>query len=291
MTPLRRAALEASPCPPTVLASLLRAIEINDHIDLDAPVPATVSLDYPVEHLIAGFQLSRQLWRSGVERSALIDLADRVRGGGPIDDGARRWMKEVRARFKHLRFAFYLYSGGHRSPPMLSMVTLIMGELQDALRVKGSSDVRRRAVQLRLLLAAPLWRRLEREVDRLVPSDGAGFRRFTLDQIDSLRPLLATPTVTAHAFHAGRKVVSRQVSFHDDMRTLYGGAEHAAMARWLATLNGLMGAAHDDLVARHAAGGFDYARERFTLTTEIRDRLDALITLYRGTSSSEPPSS
>lgn len=290
MTVLRRAALEAAPYPPVVLAALVAAIEVNDLIDLDAPPPVSVRVDNSAERLIAGFRLSRQLWREGVDRAALIALADRVRRDGALDDDARAWMKQVRARFKHLRFAFYLYTDAHRSPAMLSLVTLILGELQDALRVKGAREVRRRALQLRLLLAGPLWRRLEREIDRLAASDAASFRRFTHDQIASLRPLLASPTVTAHGFHLGRKVVSRQVSFHDDMRVLYGEADHIATARWLATLNGLMGAAHDDLVAGHASGGFDYRRERFALPDDIRHRLHALIALYRGTSSSDPPS-
>lgn len=290
MTALRRAALDASPYPSAVIEALVRAIDVNDRIDPDAPPPARIAVDCPAERLVEGFRLSRQLWREGVDRHTLIALTDRVRAGGSLDEDARRALKQVRARFKHLRFAFYLYARAHRSPAMLSLVTLILGELQDALRVKGSRDVRRRALQLRLLLAAPLWRRLHGEADRLVPSDAAGFGRFTLGQIASLRPLLAAPTVTAHAFHAGRKVVSRQVSFHDDMRVLYGGVEHIGMARWLATLNGLMGAAHDDLVARHAAGAFDYPRERFALSDDIRHRLNVLITLYRGTSSSDPAS-
>ena len=62
------------------------------------------------------------------------------------------------------------------------------------------------------------------------------------------------------------------------------------MARWLATLNGLMGQAHDDLVARNAAGAFRYRRDTFKLPDEIRARLDALVALYLGTSSSKPSS-
>ena len=119
-----------------------------------------------------------------------------------------------------------------------------------------------------------------------MPSDAGGFRRFTLSEIGSLRPLLAAPMTGAHAFHAARKVVSRQVSFHDDMRTLHPSAEHRAMARWLATLNGLMGQLHDDLVARDAAGAFSYARDSFALPHNIRARLEALAGLYLDTSNS-----
>ena len=288
MTLLHRAALHARPFAPEVLAALIEAIDINDVVDLDAPLPRSVRLDVDPERLIEGFRLSRQLWREGFDAPAVAALAVRFRRGDARPDDAHRF-KLIRARFKHLRFAFFLYADAHRSPPLLSLVTLEMGELQDAVRVRPGA-VPRRAAALRVLLAAPVRLLLARETNRFRPSDAAGFRRFTLAQIASLRPLLAAPAVGAHAFHAARKVVSRQVSFHDDMRVLFGDEEHRVMARWLATLNGLMGKFHDDLVAQDAAGTFHYRRSLFSLPAAIRTRLEALVVLYLGTSSSEPPS-
>lgn len=278
--------LDSRPYPAATLDRLVEAIDVNDLVDRAALRPDAVDLDYSPERFVEGFRLSRQLWQEGFDRDRLVALAADLRRGGTFDENGRAALKAVRARFKHLRFAFFLYSAAHRSPAMLSLVTLIMGELQDAVRVKGHRAIRRRALQLQLMLATPGERLLRHEADRLAPSDAAGFRRFTLAQIASLRPLLTTPTVTAHDFHAARKVVSRQVSFHDDMRTLYDGDEHLVMARWLATLNGLMGQAHDDLVAAHAMGTFDYGRQSFALPGEIGDRIAALIDLYFGTSSS-----
>ena len=290
MTTLRGPALDCDPFAPAVLQSLIAAIEINDLVDRNAMLPRTVTRDHPAERFVEGFRLSRQLWQEGFDRHALLDLAGDLRRGVPLDDDKRRWFKQVRARFKHLRFAFFLYSAEHRAPPMLSLVTLVMGELQDATRVKGARDVRRHATRLQLLLAKPGAQYLSRETNRLTPSVSDGFHRFVNSEIASLRPLLAARESGAHAFHAARKVVSRQVSFHDDMRTLHPSAEHRDMARWLATLNGLMGQAHDDLVERHAAGAFHYGRDAFVLPDEIRARLEALVALYLGTSSSKPSS-
>jgi hypothetical protein len=291
MTPLRRAALEEGAYGAQTLDALVSAIDVNDLIDLQAALPRAVTLDYPPERFIEGFRLSRQLWQLGFDRAGLIALAARLRRGETIDEAQRHWFKQVRARFKHLRFAFFLYSQRHRSPKMLSLVTLVMGELQDAVKVKGPAEVRQQASRLSFLLKAPTWRLLTREADRFVPSDAAGFRRFTLSEVASLQPLLSSPTIGAHAFHAGRKVISRQVSFHDDMRTLYPAEEHQTMARWLATLNGLMGQFHDDLVARNASGKFSYVRDTFALPDDIRGRLGELATLYLGTSSSVPSAS
>ncbi len=291
MTPLPRVALDESAYDAETLDALVAAIDVNDLIDLHAPLPQELALDFPPERFVEGFRLSRQLWQLGFDRAGLIDLAARLRRGETIDEAQRHWFKQVRARFKHLRFAFFLYSQQHRSPKMMSLVTLVMGELQDAVKVKGRAEVRRQASRLYLLLKAPTWRLLTREADRFVPSDAAGFRRFTLSEMASLQPLLSSPAIGAHAFHAGRKVISRQVSFHDDMRTLYPAEEHRAMARWLATLNGLMGQFHDDLVARNASGSFSYARDTFALPDDIRSRLGEIATLYLGTSSSVPSAS
>lgn len=289
MTTLRRANLDARPFAPERIDALVAAIDVNDAVDLDAKLPASITLDHPAERFVDGFRLSRQLWREGFDWRALDAMAARLHGGAALSPDEQRRFKQVRARFKHLRFAFFLYDARHRSAPMLSLVTLVLGELQDAFRVRGPREVRRQALRLRLLLTAPARLLLARETDRLVPSDPAGFRRFTLAEIASLRPLLTRETTGAHAFHAARKVVSRQVSFHDDMRTLHPSPEHRAMARALATLNGLMGKLHDELVARDAAGTFRYAIDDVAMPDDIRDRLAALVELYLGTSSSESP--
>lgn len=283
---LGRAALDAIRFPPATLAALVAAIDVNDHIDPQAALPRHVPPDQPAPHLVEGFALSRQLWQEGFDWRRLRALANRLRRGGTLDEEERRWFKQVRARFKHLRFAFFLYAARHRSPAMLSLVTLVLGELQDAVRVRGPVAVRRHATRLAVLLTPPARRLLAWETDRFAPTSPAGLRAFTRAQVATLPPLLAAPVIGAHAFHAARKVVSRQVSFHDDMRTLHPSPEHVASARGLATINGLMGRFHDELVARDAAGSFDYHRDSFALPPDIRARLEALAVLYRGTSSS-----
>ena len=271
---------------PEQLAALLAAIDVNDKIDHRAELPSAVSLDQPAKHFVAGFRLSRQLWQEGFDWRALNAMAARLRAGESLSAAEQRSFKQIRARFKHLRFAYFLYDARHRSPPILSLVTLVLGELQDAFRVRGGREIWRQATALRLLLTRPVRLLLVRETDHFRPSDPASFRAFTLAEIASLRPLLATAAASAHAFHAGRKVVSRQVSFHDDMRTLHPSAEHREMARALATLNGLMGHLHDELIARDAAGAFSYAQDTFALPDDIRARLQKLVGLYLGTSSS-----
>ena len=286
---MRGAELDPHPFARDRLEALIAAIDINDAIDSGARLPASIGLDYPAERFTQGFRLSRQLWREGFDWRALDAMAACLRRGGVLDRPEQRHFKQIRARFKHLRFAFYLYDARHRSPPVLSLVTLVLGELQDSFRVREPADIRRHAARLRLLLTGPARALLIHETNRFHPSDAPSFRCFTESEIASLPPLLAASTTDAHAFHAARKVVSRRVSFHDDMRTLYPEPEHREMARALATINGLMGKLHDELVARDAAGTFRYARDRFALPDDIRVRLEQLVALYIGTSSSVPP--
>lgn len=290
MSGLRRQDLDARRFPAETLDRLVAAIDVNDRIDLDAPLPAFGPLHHARERSIDGFALSRQLWRERFDAPGLIALATTLRRGETMDETARRWFKQVRAAFKHLRFACFLYSAAHRAPPGLSLVTLELGEVQDAIRVGDMRAVRRHATALRLLLTGPARLLLHRETDRLRPSDADALAAFTRAQVASLRPALAAERVGAHAFHAARKVVSRQVSLHDDMRTLYPDdpqhARHRAAARWLATLNGLMGRLHDELVASHAAGRFDYVRDTLVLPDAIAARLGALVDGHLGTSSS-----
>jgi hypothetical protein len=273
-------ALDAVRFRPAQLYALYGAIRVNDAIDPQVAAPAAVRLDYKRGELIEAFCLSRQLWREGFDRAALIKMATGLRRDEPFDPEMQQWFKHARAKFKHLRFAFVLYAADHRCPVALKAITTVMGQLQDAVRSGRRGAVIRQAGLLRVLLGPLPQQRLAREVDRLAPSDTAGFSRFVAGQMASLREMLAHQTMTGHRFHAGRKIISRQVSFHDDMRTLSADPDHAAMSRYLAAINGLMGKFHDDLVVRHARGELNYARDNMVVPPDISDRLRTLVALY-----------
>ncbi|MEG3089447.1 hypothetical protein [Sphingomonas sp. PB4P5] len=265
---------------PAQLDALFAAILVNDVVDAAVELPATIRVDYPTGHLADGFALSRQLWETGFDREALIALATRLGRDGAIDAIEQLWFKHIRAKFKHLRFAFVLYGAEHRCPATFKAVTTSMGHLQDAFRGGRRGAVARQAAVLRLLLARVPLVVLKREIARMKPSDSADFRRFTLAQIAELRGMLATDTITGHKFHVARKIVSRQVSFHDDMRSIHAADEHLAMSRYLSAINGLMGQYHDGLVLRKVSGELDYARETFAFPPDIRARLTALVDRY-----------
>lgn len=262
------------------LDRLFDAILVNDVVDASVMLPQAIRVDYHDTHLRDGFAISRDLWAAGYDRAALIDLVGKLGRGGAIEAHEQLWFKHVRAKFKHLRFAFVLYGREHRCPATFKAVTTAMGHLQDAFRGRRRGAVTRYAAVLRLLLARPPMLLVEREIGRVELADGADFRAFTLAQIAELRMMLAPPTITAHRFHVARKIVSRQVSFHDDMRTIHPSPEHRMLSRYLGAINGLMGQFHDELVLRKTGGTLDYARETFAMPGDIRGRLTALVARY-----------
>ncbi|KQS04802.1 hypothetical protein ASG11_11515 [Sphingomonas sp. Leaf357] len=260
--------------------ALFDAILVNDVVDAMVELPPSIRVDYLAEHLADGFAISRQVWREGFDRDALIAFIAKLRRGEPITADDQIWFKHVRAKFKHLRFAFVLYGADHLCPRMFKSVTTSMGLLQDAFRNGQRGATVRQSAILRTMLSRLPLKLLDREVHHLKHSDAAGFREFTLDQIADLRATLAKRELTGHRFHAARKIVSRQVSFHDDMRIIHPAHEHVVLSRYMSAINGLMGAFHDQLVLRAGHGELDYAHGTFAMPEDIRARLEALVARY-----------
>jgi len=265
---------------PTQLDALFAAILVDDVVDAEVDLPSAIRVDYPAGHIADGFALSRQLWEDGFDRDALIGLTEKLGRDGTIDAAEQQAFKHVRAKFKHLRFAFVVYGGQHRCPTTFKTVTTLMGHLQDAVRNAQRGAIARQAALLRIALGRFSIALLRREVSRVTLSDPADFRAFTLAQVAELRTMLAAPSLTGHHFHVARKIVSRQVAFHDDMRTIHPSPENHALSRYMSAINGLMGRYHDDLVLRKVSGALDYGRDLFALPADIRQRLTALVERY-----------
>lgn len=273
-------ALAGVPFSKAQLDALYRAIQVNDVIDEDAQLPSAATSHCTQNQLIDGFRISRQLWREGFDPDVLIALVQKVGSGVEFGEHDRMAFKHIRAKFKHLRFAFVLYCDDHRCPTVFKALTTSMGHLQDAFKGADLRAVQRNAAVSKFLLTSLPQLILNREVDRLTPCEPDAYRRFVSEQMAALRFMLEKDTLTGHQFHAARKIVSRQVSFHDDMRTISPSPEGAAMSRYLGTINGLMGQYHDGLVLKRATGELNYARTGFELPAGIRQRLETLVNFY-----------
>ncbi len=259
---------------------LFAAVLIDDEVDAQTELPATIRLDFGERQLTDCFRICRQLWTTGVDRQELLTLAQRLWRDRDLSPDDRLRFKYARAKFKHLRFAYALYGSSHGYPVVLDWMTTAMGHLQDAFKNGRKRAVGGETALFRLFLAAGPRHLLEREVNSFTPSSSAGFRSYVLGQMAAIKGILSREALTGAKFHATRKIISRQVSFYDSLRTIEPGREAYLMSRSLSAINGLMGRMHDDLVEQRLAGSFDYHREPLTLPAAIRSRLESLVTLY-----------
>jgi hypothetical protein len=266
--------------PAPVLDALFEAIEMDDVVDPVVSLPHPIPVACSKEEMRHCLDLCIQFWRAGGTRQDLRALIGTLLLTGDLPPDARRRYKLIRARYKHLRFALVLYGREHNAPPLFRATVAVMGHLQDAYRNRRIAAVLLYALLLRLLVTRLAWMAVRREVDR-VRLDGAdGFARYRAEEVQRLRRWLAQPQITAHRFHAMRKVVSRLVSFYDTRRSLQPDESMFRMSRFLSAINGLMGSMHDDLVEQSVMGCLDYRRDALALPEDIRCRIEAFAGAY-----------
>jgi hypothetical protein len=256
--------------------ALFAAVLIDDDIDAHTELPLVIRSDYPPELFSECFGLCQALWHSGYRRETLIALVERLIRDRDLDAADRLRFKYVRAKFKHLRYAFTLYSEDDGYPPMFDRMTIVMGHLQDAYRNRQPGAVLRQALLLRLVLTRLPQMRLARETAQVAARSTASFRAMLEKDKAGLIALLAQERVTGAEVHAARKIVGRQVSFYDTLRTLQPSADTFRMSRSLSAIHGLMGRLHDMLVLRRTEDRGAYDQERFVLPDAIRERIAAL---------------
>ena len=253
--------------------ALFAAIQVNDDVHLDTVPPETMHLDYAPEQFERSFMLARRLWDVGVHRDALIHLAAKLTLGGRLEQADMKEFKDIRARFKQLRFASMIFDETHHYSPALHQFTKTMGHLQDALKNGRRLGVVVRAVALRVLLTHIAFRRMKRGLDRFRPSSQPDFRAYVNGELDAIRAFLAKPEVTGKEFHEVRKVISRMMAIYNSMNTLYPSAYHRQITLFISTINGMMGGMHDGMIERRLSGAQDYHAETFPLPPEIGQRL------------------
>ena len=188
----------------------------------------------------------------------------------------QNWCFRAPSKLKHFRFAHALYSTDHRYPRMIDALAIAMGKAQDAYKSGRRWPVLGRAMLLRILLSEPLARSVRAETDALVLTSPAEFRTLLLADYAKLGAFVAAPAVTGHGFHQARKVVGRQLSFWDTLRTLQPSEDSFRMSRWLSAINSLMGSFHDGLVDRRAADSASY-HTQFRLPDDIRQRIAEML--------------
>jgi hypothetical protein len=153
-----------------------------------------------------------------------------------------------------------------------------MGSFQDA--YKNGLNFRTR------VLGGLLWCRLRsgffQDLHQTLIKSGfstlENFQRYIAKENQYLNDAVQENTfLTAKRFHELRKVISRRIALNDTRRALYPSAELDAVSLFLATINGLMGKMHDDLVLKKMRNELDYENELFKLPDEIASRIRAWV--------------
>ena len=260
--------------------ALFSAVLVHDQLYPDAVLPDTIHLDYTSEQLNECFQICQQLWQAGPNRQYLKQMIEKIYSLGELDAEDQYAYYCMRAKIKHLRFAFVMFDEKHKYPMIFHWMTAVMGHLQDVLKNAEHSSVKFAALLVKLFLSKPFYAMAANEIEKFQPSSVESFRQYVLDEMHYIRMNLAKGPVSSHEFHEMRKVISRQVAMYDNFKTLYPSAYHQSISQCVSTLNGLMGSLHDELIAKKFDKTQHYYKDKFVIPDEIRLRLEQLANKY-----------
>jgi len=253
--------------------ALFATLLVDDLIKLDVEPPNHIHFDYTQEQLTQCYQISHQLWKEGVSRNQLCQMIGKIHQQGALNADDQYTYYCMRAKIKHLRFAYVTYDERHRYPKLFQWMTGIMGNLQDAVKNKQRFAITCSAIITRLFLSKLCYTMVVREMNQFQPSSVESFRHFIQSDINFIRLHLAKDKITSKEFHEMRKAISRQVAFYDCIDVLYPSDYHHAVLLYLSTINGLMGSKHDDLIAAKFNKTQDYHNDTFAISDEIKQRL------------------
>ncbi len=259
---------------------LFAAVLVHDELYPEASLPDAIHLDYTQEQLSQCYKICQQLWQEGPNRVALSQMVDKIYKQGELGEQDQYDYYCMRAKIKHLRFAYVMFDKRHRYPRVFHLMTAVMGHLQDVLKNAQHSSVWPAALLVRLFLSKPLYAIAVKEIQSFQPSTVESFRQYVRNEINFIRLNLAKDKITSHEFHDMRKVISRQVAMYDNLKTLYPSAYHQSVSKYISTLNGLMGSMHDELIAKKFDKTQHYYKDKFLMPEEIRLRLEHFVSKY-----------
>ena len=265
--------------PAETLRQLFDAVDIDDAVDAHVALPDPIVLACPQASIERCYALCLQFWEDGVERTELLGLVEKLLRHEGLSADERLHYKYMRARYKHLRFAQRLYGKAHRPALLFDLTTRVLGHLQDAFRSGRHGATVRHGLKLRLLLSKPVWSIVRRGMETTRLDSEAGLIAYQRARMRRLKKLIARTTFTGDEFHEIRKIVSMQVSYYDTLRSLEHDEHALQMSRFLAAINGLMGARHDEMVAEALSGRRRYGTPA-PLAKETRLRLETLVSRY-----------
>lgn len=269
--------LESPQASQAQLAMLMQNILDDDVVNLQAPCPAGPPPALTATELADCYRLAWQLLVTGVDIPATRKLIGAIAVNGRATAEQAIQFKYMRARFKKMRFACANYSEQHAYPESLDSITRLMGRFQDAFK----NGQRRRTLWLGIKLCCRLrngfFGKLHQTLVKAKLSTLESYQRYIATENQHLAQTSREDALlTARQFHDLRKIISRRIALSDTRRALCASPEYDAMSLFLATINGLMGKMHDDLVVKKIQNKLVYEEELFEFPAEISSRIRAL---------------
>ena len=261
--------------------ALFKALLLHDEINLEVSLPKPRPESYTQVQLNEYFQLSHQLWRDGLSRLMLLEMIEKIYHQGKLDADDKHKFYCMRAKIKHLRYAFLMFDRNHRFPMMFHWMAAVMGYMQDLLKSSQHSSVKRVALLVKLFLTKPIYALVIKKFDKFIPSSSENFHQYLDDSIDFINSKLIKDRLTSHEFHEVRRVISRIVTFYNCIYILYPDNYQYVVLLYLRTINGLMGSVHDDLIVASFNKTQNYHKDTFEMPTVIKQRLMAYVEFYK----------
>jgi hypothetical protein len=261
--------------------ALFKALLLHDEINLDVSLPTAHPECYSQKQLSEYFYLSLQLWREGLSREQLQEMIDKIYHQGNLNADDKHSFYCMRAKIKHLRYAFLMFDKNHRYPRMFHWMAAVMGYMQDLLKSSQQSSVKRVALVVKLFLSKPIYSLLVKRFDKFIPSSSENFQKYLDDSIYFIKSKLIKDKLTSHEFHEVRRVISRFVTFYNCIYILYPDNYQYVVLLYLRTINGLMGSVHDELIVASFNKTQNYHKDTFEMPTVIKQRLISYVDFYK----------
>jgi len=275
--------LESPKATGTQLETLMQNILDDDVINLLVPSPMAPAPDLTHLEIAGCYRLAWQLLVTGVDIPATRQLVSVIAIKGSATAEQALQFKYMRARFKKMRFACANYSEQHTYPENLDSITRLMGRFQDAFKNGQRGRLMWFGIKLWLRLRDDLFSTLHRTLTDAGLSTPESIRHYIEKENEHLaKASYADASLTARQFHDLRKIISRRIALSDTRRALSPSPEYDALSLFLATINGLMGQMHDDLVIKKIENRLIYEQELFKFPEEISSRIRALIVARGG---------
>ncbi|MDI2112524.1 hypothetical protein [Commensalibacter nepenthis] len=255
---------------------------VDDEINLDVTLPHEITFRYTQKQFIESFIISRQLWLEGIVDQQFPKIIRSLCISSKITEENKVIYKMVRAKFKHLCYAYRGFDARHKRPFLLGNITGLLGLIQDGFKNHKSSIVLPNALLLNSLWNEQGLSLLKREAYRYFPCDLNDFTSALYKRVAFIQEQVQnSSTLSAHEFHTLRKQMSMFSALYGTFDVLYPSAYHHQVFQYLATINGLMGDYHDILIEKKLNKTQNYFFDRFTLPEAISTRLAVFINHFQ----------